>query len=54
MPGHFADFLRRHTSPGVFIIAQNVSVRTAIEELLLVSAASDSEEWLNLMIELPL
>jgi predicted nuclease of predicted toxin-antitoxin system len=54
MPRHFADFIRHDTSPGVFIIAQHVSVRMAIEELLLVWAASDSEEWLNLMIELPL
>ena len=36
MPRHFADFILRHSSPGVFIIAQTVSVRVAIEELLLV------------------
>lgn len=54
MPRHFANFILRHTSPGVFIIAQNMSVRTAIEELLLVWAASESEEWTNLIVELPL
>ena len=54
MPGHFADFIRHHTSPGVFIIAQSVSVRVAIEELLLIWAASDSEEWSNLIVALPL
>jgi len=53
MPGHFADFILHHTSPGVLIIAQTVSVRIAIEELLLVWAASESEEWLNLIVELP-
>jgi hypothetical protein len=54
MPRHFADFIRHRTSPGVFIVAQNVSVRVAIEELLLVWVASDSEEWRNLIVKLPL
>jgi hypothetical protein len=54
MPGHFADFIYQHSSPGVFIIAQNVSVRVAIDELLLIWTASDSEEWINLIVELPL
>jgi hypothetical protein len=54
MPRHFADFILHPSSPGVLIIAQRVSVRVAIEELLLVWAASESEEWRNLIIELPL
>ena len=54
MPRHFADFILHHSSPGVFIIAQTVSVRMAIEALVLVWAASESEEWRNLIIELPL
>ena len=54
MPRHFADFILHHSSPGVFIIAQTVSVRMAIEELLLVWVASESAEWRNLIVELPL
>jgi len=54
MPRHFADFILHHSSPGVFIIAQTMSVRVAIEELLLVWAASASAEWRNLIVELPL
>ena len=54
MPRHFADFILHHSSPGVFIIAQIMSVRVAIEELLLVWAASESEEWRNFIVELPL
>ena len=54
MPKHFADFILHHSSPGVFIIAQTVSVRVAIEELLLIWTASESEEWRNLIVELPL
>ena len=54
MPRHFADFILHHSCPGVFIIAQTLSVRVAIEELLLVWEASESEEWRNLIVELPL
>jgi hypothetical protein len=54
VPRHFADFTLHHSSPGVFITAQTVSVRVAIEELLLAWAASESEEWTNLLVELPL
>lgn len=53
MPRHFADFIQRHASPGVIIISQRVSVRRAIEELLLVWEASEGEEWVNLIAELP-
>jgi hypothetical protein len=54
MPRHFADVILHHSNPGVFIIAQTMSVRVAIEELVLVWAASASEEWRNLIVELPL
>jgi hypothetical protein len=36
------------------MISQNVSVRVASEELLLVWEASDGAEWTNLIVELPL
>ncbi len=35
-------------------MAQTVSVRVAIEELLLAWAASESAEWRNRIVELPL
>lgn len=54
MPHHFADFIRRRESPGVIIISQRVSVRRAIDELALVWEASESAEWSNLIVELPL
>jgi predicted nuclease of predicted toxin-antitoxin system len=46
MPRHFADLVSKRKSPGVMIVAQRVSINVAIEELLLVWAASDAEEWL--------
>lgn len=54
MPMHFAAFMQSNTSPGVFIIGQNVSVRTAIDELLLIWSCSECEEWTNLLVDIPL
>ncbi|MDX6444261.1 MAG: hypothetical protein QOH71_1335 [Blastocatellia bacterium] len=54
MPRHFADFVSNHRSSGVVIVAQKVGINVAIEELLLVWAASDAEEWVNLIVDLPL
>jgi hypothetical protein len=54
MPTHFAKFILNQTSPGVFIISQKVGGRAAIEELLLVWAASEHEEWTNRIVDLPL
>jgi hypothetical protein len=54
MPFHFGQFVRRRKSPGVFIIPQRMGIGAAIEELLLIWAASDAEEWTNLIFFLPL
>jgi predicted nuclease of predicted toxin-antitoxin system len=54
MPMHFAAFIQNSTSPGVFIIGQNVSVLTAINELLVIWGGSESEEWMNLVVDIPL
>jgi hypothetical protein len=51
---HFADFVHNSSSPGVFIIGQNVSVRAAINGLLLIWSCSESEEWTNLLVDIPL
>lgn len=40
MPYHFAEFISHSHSPGVFIVAQSLSIRTAIEELLLIWSTS--------------
>ena len=54
MPRHFANFTVNNTSPGVFIIGQNVSVRAAINELSLIWNRSDGDEWTNLLVDIPL
>jgi predicted nuclease of predicted toxin-antitoxin system len=54
MPKHFAEFIAMQHSPGVIIVSQNVSVRDAIEELLMIWVASEAEEWINTIVEIPL
>src|SRR5882724_7609545 len=47
MPGLFAEFIRNRTTPGVFVIGKHVFIRDAVEEILLIWAVSDAEEWRN-------
>jgi Domain of unknown function (DUF5615) len=54
MPRHFADFIARRASPGVLIVPQSLDVRSAIEDVLLIWAASDAEQWQNVLDYLPL
>ena len=54
MPLHFGKFIEAHTCPGVLIIAQDTEVHRAIEELILVWMASETEEYINSIRTLPL
>jgi hypothetical protein len=54
LPRHFGQFVARQSSPGVFLIPQNLSLNRAIEELILLWAASEASEWENLLVFLPL
>jgi hypothetical protein len=55
MPGHFRRFLSDgRSSPGLFLIPQTVSVSAGIEQLVLIWAASEAEEWQDQLVWLPL
>ena len=54
MPYHFAEFIQENESAGVFIIPQGWPYFIAAEELLLMWAASEAEEWVNCICHLPL
>jgi hypothetical protein len=43
MPAHLARFLESYSIPGVIIVSQGLDVATAIEDLLIIWAASDAE-----------
>jgi hypothetical protein len=51
---HFADFLQAHGQcPGVFLVKQSAALADVIEDLIMVWAASDAEEWRNRIVEIP-
>ncbi len=52
LPGHFRKFIESHTSPGVIIISQRLAISTAAELLHLLWAASEAEEYENIVYEL--
>ena len=55
MPGHFAEFLATgHTSAGVLIAPQSLSLEVVVEELLLIWLASEPDEWIDRISFLPL
>jgi hypothetical protein len=54
MPTHFAEFIGQAISHGVIVIPQKLSVRVAVEDLLLIWIASEAEEWINRIQILPL
>lgn len=54
MPKHFADFIATEISAGVLVIPQKLPVAQVVEDLLLIWAASESEEWHNRIYMLPL
>ena len=47
MPSHFARFREERLSPGVIIVSQDLDIGAAIEDLLLIWAATDAEEWVD-------
>jgi Domain of unknown function (DUF5615) len=54
MPEHFAAFVISQHSPGVFVLAQDIPISLAVEELLTIWEASEAEEWGNVLQWLPL
>jgi predicted nuclease of predicted toxin-antitoxin system len=53
MSHHFGEFVQTRTSPGVFIVSQNLPPSDAAEELLLIWSATEAEEWENRIYSLP-
>ena len=54
MPEHFAEFIATESSAGVLIVPQKLPVSQAVEELILIWAASEAAEWLDRIYVLPL
>lgn len=54
MPEQFATFIEKRISPGVILVSQSLSYHDAIERLLHVWAATEAEDWENVLAFLPL
>lgn len=54
MPAHFARYVRGRRSPGVILLREATPIATTIEELILISTASQAEEWVNRIVWIPL
>jgi hypothetical protein len=54
MPRHFAQFIATATSPGVLVVPQHLPVAAAVEDLLLIWACTEADEWTNRICFLPL
>lgn len=54
MPTHFGHFIEDHQSPGLIVISQKTEILSAIEDLILLWMASEAEEYVNLILTIPL
>ena len=54
MPAQFASFIAGHGSAGVLVVPQAMPVMQVVEELILIWAAADAEEWVNRICVLPM
>lgn len=54
MPAHFKIFAPDAGSPGLIIVSQALEIREVIEQVLLIWAVTDAEEWRNRIGYIPL
>ena len=49
MPRHFAAFITDRQSAGLLLIPQSLPIMSVVDDLLLIWATMDAEEWRNLI-----
>ncbi len=54
MPKHFAAFIQSQTCAGVLIISKKLEVSLAIDEIILIWLASEADEYVNSIRQLPI
>ena len=54
MPRHFAEFVTHETSAGLLVVRQSLPISLVVDDLLLIHAATEAEEWVNRLGFLPL
>lgn len=53
MPRHFSRFVATRRSAGLLVVPQFLSLGAVVEDLLLINAATEAEEWINRLGFLP-
>ena len=54
MPKHFNEFLRSSQSPGLIVVPQHVAIQPAADDLILIWTATQTVEWTNRIVYLPI
>lgn len=54
MPACFARFVQTQSSPGLIVVSQELDIGAAIDDLVLIWAASASEEWRDKVAFVPI
>jgi hypothetical protein len=54
MPKHFAAFIQNQACPGVLIVSKKLEISLAIEEIILIWLASEAEEYVDSIRQLPI
>jgi hypothetical protein len=54
MPQHFATLIQERTSADVLLVPQRLPIVAVVEDLLLIWAATEAENWHNCITSLPL
>jgi hypothetical protein len=51
---HFKEFIVHKQSAGLLVVRQSLPIHVVVEDLLLINAATEPDEWINRMAFLPL
>jgi len=54
MPSHFATYILDQTRSGVILISKKMPIAEAVEDIIMIWALSEPNEWINRIAKLPL
>lgn len=54
MPRHFGEFVRSQRSPGVIVVPQHLPLGEVADDLILIWAATQAQEWIDRILFLPI
>jgi predicted nuclease of predicted toxin-antitoxin system len=54
MPRHFGEFVRSQRSPGLIVVPQHLPLGEVANDLILICAATEAEEWTDRIAFLPI